>query len=219
MTLLITWEKIFPFKIKQTFRPELEYRLSSILVKVSCDVILFIKPQWTLWSQLRCKTKYPIPGRCGSAGWASSHKAKGYQFDSWSPVGVHARGNWSMSLSHISVSLPLFLPYFPSLWNQLKEKKQTLIISENQSPFTECLFCGRPQSHQFTYTVTFPLIFTPALWHRYYPHSPLRKQTQKISSDLSISARAGFKSQICLISWHHFPHPSLKSYQELVNVR
>ena len=31
------------------------------------------------------------------------------------PSGMHTRGNWSMFLSHIDISLPLFLPPFPSL--------------------------------------------------------------------------------------------------------
>ena len=57
--------------------------------------------------------------------WVSSCKAKDRRFDSrsghmpglWArfPVGVHVRGKWSMFLSHIDVSLPLFLPRFPSL--------------------------------------------------------------------------------------------------------
>ena len=66
------------------------------------------------------------PDRCGSVGWASSHKAKGCHFDSgsghmprlWmqSPVGVPTRGKLSMFLSHTDASLPLFfLPPFPSL--------------------------------------------------------------------------------------------------------
>ena len=40
-----------------------------------------------------------------------------------SPVGAHARSNWSMFFSCINVSLPFFLPPFPSLWNQKKKKK------------------------------------------------------------------------------------------------
>ena len=65
------------------------------------------------------------PDRCGSVCWVSSHKAKGRQFDSqsghmpglWvqSPLGACAGGSQSMFLSYISVSLPLFLPPFPSL--------------------------------------------------------------------------------------------------------
>ena len=61
----------------------------------------------------------------GSAGCASSRKAKGHRFDSLlelvpglqfrSWVGACVRSNWSMFLSHINVSLPLFLPRFPSL--------------------------------------------------------------------------------------------------------
>ena len=34
------------------------------------------------------------------------------------PVWVCAKGNWLMFLSHISISLPLFRPPFPSYWNQ-----------------------------------------------------------------------------------------------------
>ena len=33
----------------------------------------------------------------------------------WAGVGLHIRGNQSMFFSHINVSLPLFLPPFPSL--------------------------------------------------------------------------------------------------------
>ena len=53
-----------------------------------------------------------------------SHKSKGCRFDSWSghmprlqvwsPVGVSTRGNWSMFLSCIDVSLLLSPPPFPS---------------------------------------------------------------------------------------------------------
>ena len=60
------------------------------------------------------------PDQCGSVGWASSRKMKGHQFDSWSghkpglqvwsPVAVSTRGNRLMFLSHIHVSLTLFLP-------------------------------------------------------------------------------------------------------------
>ena len=58
-------------------------------------------------------------------------KVKGQQFDSQSGrmpglgvqslAGAHAGGTWVMLLSHIDVSLPLWLPPFPSL--QKKEKK------------------------------------------------------------------------------------------------
>ena len=56
------------------------------------------------------------PDQCGSVGWASSHKAKGCQFDSWSghiwaASSVLIRGmtsNWW-------IFLPLFLPPIPSL--------------------------------------------------------------------------------------------------------
>ena len=36
-----------------------------------------------------------------------------------------------MFLSHIDVSLPFFLPPFPSLWNQLKKSKDHKLITEN----------------------------------------------------------------------------------------
>ena len=65
------------------------------------------------------------PDRCGSVGGMSSHKAKAHwvEFQSehmpelrvLSPFGAYARGNQSTFLSHINVSLPLFLPPFPSL--------------------------------------------------------------------------------------------------------
>ena len=56
------------------------------------------------------------PDQCGSVGWASSHKEKGGWFDSPSgqvPSWGRTRGNWLLLLSHIDVSLPLFLPPFP----------------------------------------------------------------------------------------------------------
>ena len=65
-------------------------------------------------------------GQCGSVAWASSHKPKGH--DSipsqgtclgrlwvWSPFRAYMKGNQWMILSHISVSLPLFLFLFPFL--------------------------------------------------------------------------------------------------------
>ena len=65
------------------------------------------------------------PDQYGSVGWASSGKVKGLGFNSWSGhmrglsvlslVGVRAGDNPSMILSHINVSLPLFLPLFPCL--------------------------------------------------------------------------------------------------------
>ena len=68
--------------------------------------------------------KQPSPDQCGSVGWASSHKAKRRQFDSWSghmpglqvqsPFGAHPRGNQLMFLSHIDVSLSFSLPSPPS---------------------------------------------------------------------------------------------------------
>ena len=65
------------------------------------------------------------PDWCGSVGWALSCKLKGRHFNSqsghlpglWarSPVGgLCARGN-QLFLLHISESLPLCLPLFPSL--------------------------------------------------------------------------------------------------------
>ena len=60
------------------------------------------------------------PDQCGFIGWASSLKAHGCLFDSWSwhmprllvqsPVGARARGNWSLFLSHVDVSLSFSLP-------------------------------------------------------------------------------------------------------------
>ena len=65
------------------------------------------------------------PDPCGSFGWASSCKAKGLRFYSRSghmpglqvrsSVAEHMRGNGSMFLSHVDVSLLLFLPPSPSL--------------------------------------------------------------------------------------------------------
>ena len=71
----------------------------------------------------RNKTIIVGPDRCGSVGRASSHKAKGHQFDSQSgclPRLLPTRGNLSVFLSHINGSLPLFLPPFSSQ----KTKKQ-----------------------------------------------------------------------------------------------
>ena len=69
------------------------------------------------------------PEQRDSVGWVSSHKVKGYWLDSQSghvtglqvqfPVRVHMRGNQLMFLSHVDVSLPLFIPSFPSLWKQI----------------------------------------------------------------------------------------------------
>ena len=81
--------------------------------------------------------KVRISGRCadwcGSVGWAFSRKAKVCRFDSlsghvpglwvWSPVGVCMRGNQLMFVSHINVSLPIFLPPFPP---SLKKKINSL---------------------------------------------------------------------------------------------
>ena len=63
------------------------------------------------------------PDQCGSVGWVSFYKVKGHWFDPWSGhmtalqvqfmVRVHKGGNLSMIPSHISVSLPLFLPHSP----------------------------------------------------------------------------------------------------------
>ena len=62
------------------------------------------------------------PDQCGSVCWASSRKVKGHRFNSWSG---HMPGFWDQSsveacagvtnlfLSHIDVSVPLFLPSFP----------------------------------------------------------------------------------------------------------
>ena len=65
------------------------------------------------------------PDPCGSVGCGSSHKATGHQSASQSghkpglwvqtPIRVRAGGNQSMFCSHITVSLPLFLPPFLSL--------------------------------------------------------------------------------------------------------
>ena len=69
------------------------------------------------------KVKRALP--CGSVAWASSRKPKGHWFNSRSrhmpglcqvPSWGHVRNSGLMFLSHISVSLPLFLPPFPSLY-------------------------------------------------------------------------------------------------------
>ena len=66
------------------------------------------------------------PGWCGLVG-MSSGKLKGHQFNSrsghipglWvqSLIGVHTRGNWSVSLSHMDISVPPF-PLPPSKINK-----------------------------------------------------------------------------------------------------
>ena len=63
------------------------------------------------------------PELCGSVSWSSLPKVKGHWFDSrsrhlpglqvWSLVRAHTRGNRLRYLSHVDVSLPLFL--LPSL--------------------------------------------------------------------------------------------------------
>ena len=63
------------------------------------------------------------PDQCGSVGWVSSFKEKGHRVrfpveaHAWvaGSIGAHARVNRSIFLSHIDVSLPLFLLPFPSL--------------------------------------------------------------------------------------------------------
>ena len=72
-------------------------------------------------------------GRSESVGWALSSKPKGHRFDSqprpglqvWSPVGAHARGNQSMFLSCINVSLSLFFSslLLPLSLESIKEKR------------------------------------------------------------------------------------------------
>ena len=65
-----------------------------------------------------CSNEKKNPDQCGSVGWASSHKAKGCQFNSRSG---HRPGLWVQSPvgacegQPIDVSPPLFLPPFPSL--------------------------------------------------------------------------------------------------------
>ena len=69
--------------------------------------------------QPSCEKDDEGPGWCSQLVGASLCEPKGYGFDSWSghmprlwvqsPVGVHAKGSWSVLLSHINVSLPLCL--------------------------------------------------------------------------------------------------------------
>ena len=76
-------------------------------------------PFLSLPLSLKINLKKIKPDLCGPVGWASSYKAKGHGFKPWSgdmpgmqiqsPVRVHTRGNESMCLSHIDVSLPLSL--------------------------------------------------------------------------------------------------------------
>ena len=71
-----------------------------------------------------CENNDVHPGWCDSVGWELTAKPKGQRFNSWSghipglwvrsPVGVHMKGNQSMYLSPINVSLSLLL-LLPSL--------------------------------------------------------------------------------------------------------
>ena len=79
----------------------------------------FVKPFALIKNHCGC------PGWYGSVGWGSSCRTKGHWFDSWtgrmpglqvwSPGRMRSRDNGSMFLSHINVSLHLFLPSCPSL--------------------------------------------------------------------------------------------------------
>ena len=73
------------------------------------------------WQSKDITSKWGSPDQCGTVGCVLSHKVKGCcWFDSWSGhmlglwvqalVEAHVRGNQSMFLSHIDVSLPVFLP-------------------------------------------------------------------------------------------------------------
>lgn len=88
-----------------------------------------------------CRVTVVGPGRCGSAGGASSRKAEDHRFCSQSgrrpglqvpsPVGACTRGNCSMFLSHIAVSFPLFPPSLPLCLKlnkqKLKKEKEGLV--------------------------------------------------------------------------------------------
>ena len=75
-------------------------RRLSTQTAVCCFIKKTVSPEWY-----------------GSVGWASSHKAKGCRFNSWSghmpglwvraPYGACTRSNQLMFLSHVDVSLPL----------------------------------------------------------------------------------------------------------------
>ena len=98
----------------------------------------WVKP-WTEWIAYCCtfritclvtavntaKIQCSHPGWCGSVDWVQAYKLKGRRFycqeghmpglQARSSFGGHVRGKQSMFLSHINVSLPLFLPPFLSL--------------------------------------------------------------------------------------------------------
>ena len=77
----------------------------------------------TFLSNFLVNLKLFCPDCCGSVSWTSSHKPKGPQFGSQSghipglrakfPVGGVQEAT-NLFLSHIDVSLPLFLSSFPS---------------------------------------------------------------------------------------------------------
>ena len=91
--------------------------------------------------------------QCGSVGWASSCKAKGCRFDSWSghmpglwvqsPVGVHMTANWLMPLSRQSFS-PSF-SFSPSLLVSLKVNK-TFLKSNKKRKWMRFERCDRRRS-------------------------------------------------------------------------
>ena len=88
---------------------------------------------------------------CGSDGWTSSCKPKGHRFNSrsghiprlqiWSPVRVRTKGNQSMFLSHINVSLLLSLPPFPSVLEG-KKKKLVGVIAIVTTCCMDCSHCS-----------------------------------------------------------------------------
>ena len=86
----------------------------------------YLSEKTETWTQ----TDICSPNLCGSVGWVSPCKVKGPRSDSLSGhmprlrvrslAGACTWGNLSMFLSHIDVSLPLFLPSLPSLQKENK---------------------------------------------------------------------------------------------------
>ena len=98
------------------------------LYEIHSDYLLFTTGPVQCWvnrAEDPCSLLGAIEACVAQLVGALSHKQKGYRFESWSghmpglwvwsPVGVRMRSNWSIFLSHIDVSLPLFHPPFLSL--------------------------------------------------------------------------------------------------------
>ena len=98
---MIHIHRVYNFKMTQIFRLAKNFNIANAtLIK---DVALAGMTRWIECRPVNWKFAGSIPsqGTCLGCG----------HVPSWG----YARGNWSMFLSHIYISLPLFLPSFSSL--------------------------------------------------------------------------------------------------------